>query len=527
MKNEYLKKYKPSALIRMLFHSLRARIFIIVFLTGLLSCLIIHYAILQNYEKRAVEVRTTEVTTQLRILANHLITAGYLQDPSSEVINSELDMLSNLYDGRVLIINDSLNVVKDSYGISEGKTIISEEVVRCLKEGNSGATSAYDANDGYLEITTPIIETKSLESGDTLQSQPQTQEIIRGVMLTSVSTENVSATLTILSTKAARVELIVILIELGFAVFIANVLLKPFDRITSALNEIKAGYNDQQIVVNDYLETQHIVDAFNSLQERMKVLDDSRQEFVSNVSHELKTPITSMKVLADTLLAQEDAPVEMYKDFMQDISSEVDREDKIINDLLALVKMDKKATAPNITSVDVNVMTEMILKRLRPIARERNIDLTFESSRQVNAEIDEVKISLVIMNLVENAIKYNNDGGWVKVSLNADHQYFTLDVADSGVGIPEDALEHIYERFYRVDKSRSREIGGTGLGLAIAKSAVVLHRGTLTAVSTLGEGSTFTLKIPLKYVAPQEPIKKKEEPTRRESWNRRADAKKK
>ena len=101
------------------------------------------------------------------------------------------------------------------------------------------------------------------------------------------------------------------------------------------------------------------------------------------------------------------------------------------------------------------------------------------------------------MNLVENAIKYNKDEGWVKVELDADHQYFYVKVIDSGMGIPADAIDHIYERFYRVDKSRSREIGGTGLGLSIARNAVLMHRGTIDVESTLGEGTTFTLKIPL------------------------------
>ena len=494
--SELFHNYKISNI----FRSLRARIFIIVFLTGLISCLVMHYAIIQNYEKRAVAVKSSEVQTQLRILANHLINYGYLQDTSSEVIGSELNMLANLYDGRVLIINDNLQVVKDTYGISEGKTIISEEVVRCLKKGNDGITSVYDAADGYIEITTPIIETRALEEGDVLGDK-QTQEIVCGVMLTSVSTENISTTLAILSQKATRVEVIVILIELGFALLAANGLLKPFDRITNAINDIKAGYTDQPISVSDYLETEHIVNAFNQLLERMNTLNDSRQEFVSNVSHELKTPITSVKVLADTLLAQEDVPNEMYRDFMQDISSEIDREDKIINDLLALVKMDKKASSLNISSVDINAMTEIILKRLRPIARKRNIELTLMSRRQVTAEIDEVKISLVIMNLVENAIKYNKDNGWVKVILDADHQFFTVDVMDSGIGIPEDSIDHIYERFYRVDKSRSREIGGTGLGLAIARSSVLMHRGSLKAYSVPGEGTTFTMKIPLTYVS--------------------------
>ena len=125
------------------------------------------------------------------------------------------------------------------------------------------------------------------------------------------------------------------------------------------------------------------------------------------------------------------------------------------------------------------------------------MEVVFESMRPVVAEVDEVKLTLIMTNLVENAIKYNREHGWVKVELDADHQFFTFRVSDSGLGIPEDALAHIYERFYRVDKSHSREIGGTGLGLAITRGAVLMHRGAITVTSVEGEGSSFTVKIPL------------------------------
>ena len=232
----------------------------------------------------------------------------------------------------------------------------------------------------------------------------------------------------------------------------------------------------------------------------MKVIDDSRQEFVSNVSHELKTPLTSMKVLADSLMQQQDAPVELYQEFMQDIADEIERENKIINDLLSLVKMDKTAAQMNITSVDVNELIESVLKRLRPIARLRDVEVVFESIRPVTAELDEVKITQVFTNLVENAIKYNKEHGWVKVLLDADHQFFTVEISDSGIGIPESDYDHIFERFYRVDKSHSREIGGTGLGLAITRNAVLLHRGSVKVSSLEGQGTCFTVKIPLTYV---------------------------
>ena len=217
------------------------------------------------------------------------------------------------------------------------------------------------------------------------------------------------------------------------------------------------------------------------------------------MSHELKTPLTSMKVLSDSILMQKDAPVKLYQEFMGDLSEEIERENKIINDLLALVKMDKTAADMNIKPENINEVIERILKRLRPLAAEADIEVVYESFRPVTAEIDEVKLSLAVTNLVENAIKYNSEEGWVHVSLNADHKYFYIEIADSGIGIPEEETEHIFERFYRVDKSHSREIGGTGLGLSIARNVVVMHRGAIKVFSQPGEGTTFSVRIPINY----------------------------
>ena len=210
--------------------------------------------------------------------------------------------------------------------------------------------------------------------------------------------------------------------------------------------------------------------------------------------------MTSMKVLADSLVGQENVPVELYQEFMQDIAAEIDRESKIITDLLTLVKLDKKASNMNIELVNINELLDMILKRLHPIAAKRNIELILEGFRPVDAEIDETKLSLAISNLVENAIKYNKDEGWVRVSLNADHKYFYVTVTDSGLGIPEESIDHIFERFYRVDKSHSTEIEGTGLGLAITRSAIMMHHGAIRVKSQVGEGTTFSVRIPLTFI---------------------------
>lgn len=481
--------------------SLKVRIFVIILIVGIVPSVLMRYGIVNNYEERAVEQRMSTVQNQLLVVANHLLSNKYLTNyqsddqvfrSSKEVINAELEMISNLYEGRVMIIDSSLKVIKDTYGLSEGKTIISEEVIRCLRGEN---TYHYDSEHGYIEMTTPIVDTSI--TGEDGKSSGK----VVGVMLTSISSESIVAIMEVLNHNAVILEELMIVAIVAVALVMSIILTKPFDRVTEAINEVKEGYSDESISVPDYTETVHIVDAFNELLKRMRALDDSRQEFVANVSHELKTPMTSVKVLADSLLAQENAPAELYREFMEDIVSEIDRENQIITDLLALVKMDKKVQELNIVSLNINDLTELILKRLRPIARKKDVEVVFESMRPVVAEVDEVKMTLVMTNLVENSIKYNKEHGWVKVELDADHQFFTFTVSDSGLGIPEESLPHIYERFYRVDKSHSREIGGTGLGLAITRSAVLMHRGSITVTSVEGEGSCFVVKIPLTYIA--------------------------
>ena len=252
--------------------------------------------------------------------------------------------------------------------------------------------------------------------------------------------------------------------------------------------------------MHGYSELHKITDSFNQMIEVIQNQESSRQEFVSNVSHELKTPLASMKVLSDSLLSQEGMPEEIYREFLGDITTEIERMTQIINDLLSMVKLDQNTANIIISNISINDLIEQLLKRLRPIAGKRNIELIFESFRPVMADVDEVKLSMALNNLIENAIKYNYDDGWVKVTLNADHKFFYVTVQDSGVGIPEDSLDSVFERFFRVDKARSRATGGTGLGLAITRSVILLHRGSIKVYSKEKEGTTFTVRIPLNYI---------------------------
>ena len=456
------------------------------FIMGIVPALVIETVVVNSYESRAVSQRRIIVKNQCDMLADQLVRRGYMDDPKDEVIDGEFDMLTSIYGGRILVINRDGKVIKDTFNLDLGKYSLSEEVI----EGFSGKeASLYDDENQYIEMTVCIRNGESAE-----------REIL-GVLLISFSTVEISNSKAILERRGTMALGIVVLITLLLGWFLSRMLVNPLLKITSAIEGITDGYQDEEISVPDYLETELITDAFNRMLARVKSVDDSREEFVSNVSHELKTPLASMKVLADSLNMNPDAPLEQYKEFMQDISDEIDRENQIISDLLSLVRMDKKAADLNIEEISVNDQLEQILRRLDPIAEKAGVELILDSFRPVTAEVDETKLSLALTNIIENAIKYNKpEGGWVRVSLNADRKYFYVTIADSGIGIPEEDLDNVFERFFRVDKSHSRDIGGTGLGLAITKSAIAMHKGAVRVSSVLGEGTTFSIRVPLVHV---------------------------
>ena len=481
--------HKSTAFSRFI-HSLRFRLMILVVAIALIPGLVIRLGVLSAYENRAVSIRTSEVQSQATILANQIASSEYMSTgslSSTSAIQAEITMLTTIYEGRVMLVNQAYRIIYDSYNLDTRRTIIVEEVIESF-EGTM--ITNYDSENHYIEMTVPIINPEDETA------------TVQGVMLVSVSTNNIELNRTYLNRYAIIIELITSVIVLFGGILYVFVSIRPFQKLCADIEKVQGGYGDDSLNVNTYTETALISSRINDMLGRMKVMDESRQEFVSNVSHELKTPMTSMKVLADSINSMPDAPKELYQEFMEDITNEVERETKVINDLLSLVKMDKSGATLNIEEININDMIEQILKRLQPIADNQQVELVLESFRPVVAEVDEVKLSLAIMNLVENGIKYNRmDGtGWVHITLNSDHQYFYVKVEDNGCGIPENSMDQIYERFYRVDKSHSREIGGTGLGLAITRSAVLMHHGAIKAHSILGEGTTFDVRIPLSYI---------------------------
>ena len=438
---------------------------------------------LDNIEIQLRARRVNELSNYALILSNQIVRSNYFQGENKEIVHTDMNQSASVYNGRILIIDSDYNVVKDTYSTMDGMISISQETIQAM---GGESVKNYNKEDGMLELAVPI--------------ETEDKSEILGVILFYSSTQDIQRICDSIGRSYNGITTALVGLCILLSLVIANLFTKPLKRVSNSIDRMAEGHFDEEIHLRGFSEIKTISDSFNTMLKKMQKVENSRQEFVSNVSHELKTPITSIKVLADSLNMQENVPNEVYREFMQDIVAEIDRENQIINDLLALVKMDKAVAELNISQVNVNDMLEMILKRLRPIAAKRNIELVFESFRPVTAECDEVKINLVFTNLVENGIKYNVAGGWVKVSLDADHKYFYVKVTDSGIGIPREYQDQIFERFYRVDKARSRETGGTGLGLAITKNIILMHDGAIKVVSKEDEGSTFVVRVPLKYI---------------------------
>ncbi len=423
-----------------------------------------------------------ELLYQANKIAVMIQEGNYLSSIEKQIgLISILEEKSSEENFRILILDNNGVVMLDTNSSAVGKTFLMPEVLLSL-DGKSSST--YYKEQGCLYASSYIEDPFSHK---------------KGVVLLVSSFENSELLIDGVSQKWFMLTIFISIIIGIFVFFASEIVITPLKKILKSINEITDGQLHQRVKINGNNEISQLGEAFNAMTEKLEQIDTSRQEFVSNVSHELKTPLSSIKVLSDSILLQEDIPSEMYIEFLQDINSEIDRMTEIVNNLLALVKLDYREAGLNISETDLNKMLDDILKRLAPLAEQKNISLSKEYLKNVIVEADEMKFSLAISNLIENAIKYTNPEGSVKVTLDCDHQNAFINVTDTGIGINEEEQTKIFNRFYRVDKTRDRETGGTGLGLSITHSTVILHKGSIKVSSKEGEGSTFIVRIPIKF----------------------------
>lgn len=466
-------------------YSLRVQILLVVIAAGLIPMFILMNIITDSYNNRLISQRADELKSYGTVISNLVLSTDYLKNHSSDDVDTEVNEIAEVYNGRILIIDNNLKVIKDTYNIEKGKTIISTEVIKCFY--NARRSQYVNELGDYIQLTMPIVESGT--------------STVQGTLIMSFSEKNLNlvskSVIQNLQLIILLIIIIIIILSAAYSFFITS----PLKKVTKSINEVGQGNMDINLNVHGYAEIRDLSNSFNAMIDMIRRQDTSRQEFVSNVSHELKTPLASVKVLCDSLLsASDDVSVDFYKEFMGDISSEIDRMNDIVTDLLSMTRLENKNVKLDIVNTSINDMIEALIKRLRPIAEKRKIELIYESFRPVNADVDVVKFQIALNNLIENAIKYNYDSGWVKIALNADHKFFYVTVQDCGVGIPEELQDKIFERFYRVDKARSRDTGGTGLGLSITRKIILLHKGSIRLYSKEKEGTTFTVRVPLNYV---------------------------
>lgn len=504
---------------RIRFHVLLAAL---IFLVGVLPVWTATYIISQNFKtSRAAEYRDGAVSS-MDELTTYLTECNYLSsDYSDPAVNSRIDTIGDVYGGHIMIARSDFKILRDNQSDADGRYLTMPGAIKCLSDRRA-QTFRLPGNRFFIAL--PIFS--QTETGGAVQTSDSliATQPIGGIAVLIFPLDELDVLMESYANNTDIINLLWLLIMAALAPLATYLLLRPFDRMYQYF--VRVGKGDYSLKEHrmGYRETDEITEVLNTTVSKLSEVDKARGEFVQNVSHELKTPLTSVKILADSLKGMDEVPIEMYREFISDISTEIDRENKIIEDLLSLVKMDKATQALNIEKVNVNQMLESILKRIAPIAQKDNIDVTLESHREVVADLDEVKMTLAITNIVENAIKYNYSGGWVHVTLDANHRSCIITISDSGAGIPEESIGQIFERFYRVDKARSREIGGTGLGLAITKSIIDLHHGEIVVESSSEEdvvklegvnqevlenadvsvtGTVFTISLPLKYIRPQ------------------------
>ena len=300
--------------------------------------------------------------------------------------------------------------------------------------------------------------------------------------------------------KSLHINILTITLVLGaflilFSIYYVRRYSYRLNKIMTSMRIIQNGDYSHKIEMNGNDELHYLADEFNYLTDRLQISENKRRQFVSDASHELKTPLASIKLLSDSIL-QYDMDMQTVREFAGDIGDEADRLNRMTMKLLALTKDEGNTAMDEAEIIYLSPTIERVVKMLSGIAAKNRINITVDLRNDVPVLIQEDDLYQITYNLVENGIKYNMTGGNLTISLHRQEDMAVLRISDTGTGIPPEALEHVFERFYRVDKARSRKTGGSGLGLAIVRTMVERNNGEIHLQSTVGKGTTFTVAFP-------------------------------
>lgn len=384
---------------------------------------------------------------------------------------------------RGVITDNSYKVLYDNNGTANmaGKVFMRNVLKRAL-DGEQ-ADSDFEADNGNtLTVAVPI------ESGN---------EIIGGVYLAeniSSITDTIDAIKTSLILFSVLLLFIIILISIGTSYIITH----PIAGFTAVARAISKGDFSQRAKVSGMREMAEMGQALNYMCDELNALEEKRKNFVSDVSHELKTPMAGIKLLCDSLVQAENPDIDTIREFLNDMSEEIDRLTRIINRLLTLSRLDAGADL-SISEVDISALCGGVVSSLAKLAEEKGVEVEYVQPETENPLIyvDYDKIYECVYNLVNNAINYTPEGGYIQARVKFSDNKCIIEVEDNGTGIPDSEKLKVFDRFYRLDDSRARDTGGTGLGLAITKEAVLLHKGTIKVIDSESGGSIFIITLPV------------------------------
>ena len=447
-------------------------------LTGLVS----------NY---LMEQRTREDTKAAENLAAAV--GSLFEEADSEQLNALLADSAVSLNGRLLVLDPDGKVQYDSLNAFCGQRLENEEALRILAGEESGA---YGMHRPGRETVERMTGETSAEYVAYCAREIRGEKGKIGVLLYVSRIQGMMDSQRSVQWQLRSVFMVIALAALALALILSRVLTNPIVALSRTMNKMAQGDLSVRAPVKGSGELRELAENYNHMAAQLESLDQTRNQFVSNASHELKTPLATMKIMLETMIYQPEMPAELQREFMQDMNHEIDRLTGIITDLLTLTRMDNSSEKMNLESVDMSALTEQTVHLLRAAADKKQQQLTVSIAPGLKMMGDRIKLNQILYNLIDNAMKYTPDRGTIQVSLLEEGNSLVWRVKDNGIGIPQEDREHIFERFYRVDKARSRDTGGTGLGLSIVKQLAVMHGGTIQVESKPGEGSVFTVVLP-------------------------------
>ena len=383
---------------------------------------------------------------------------------------------------RILVTDNAGKIVYDTreMGSAVGEYAVYTEVVQALL-GYDVFTCNYQGGAFRSRASSPVL----------FQNQ-----VIGAVYAYEYDTEQ-AALLGGLQNNLLRMSVVIGVVALVLTQLLSRALTRNISQLLTAIRQVREGAYSHRAEIQGKDEIAQIGHEFNSLTDRLQKTENSRRRFVSDASHELKTPLAGIRLLSDSILQTDNIDPETTREFVADIGSEAERLSRITEDLLRLTRLDSGILEPP-TRVDVLPVLEQVMRMMTLVAQEKQVDLTYESSGECTVMATRDEIHQVIYNLTDNAVKYSGAVGTVQVSLHRKENWVELAVADNGPGIPEADIPRIFERFYRVDKARSRAAGGTGLGLSIVSDTVCKRGGTVEVANRPEGGAVFTARWPWK-----------------------------